>query len=74
MMAEGGELAALGRSPEIMDVIARYGAPAMDFIWRNKGPLAVGTALTALTAFLANPKPFIDGTSQLDRLFVVESR
>ena len=62
MMAEGGELAALGHSPEVMDVIARYGDPAMDFIWRNKGPLAVGTALTA---FLANPKPFIDGTTHL---------
>ena len=62
MMAEGGELAALGHSPEVMDVIARYGDPAMDFIWRHKGPLAVGTALTA---FLANPKPFIDGTTHL---------
>lgn len=62
MMAEGGELAALGRTPEVMDVIARYGDPAMDFIWRHKGPLAVGTALTA---FLANPKPFIDGTTEL---------
>jgi len=62
MMAEGGELAALGHSPEVMDVIARYGDPAMDFIWRHKGPLAVGTTLTA---FLANPKPFIDGTTHL---------
>ncbi len=62
MMTEGGELAALGHTPEVMDVISRYGDPAMDFIWRNKGPLAVGTALTA---FLANPKPFIDGTAHL---------
>jgi hypothetical protein len=62
MMADGGELAALGRTPEVMGVIARYGDPAMEFIWRNKGALAVGTALTA---FLANPQPFIDGTTQL---------
>jgi hypothetical protein len=62
MMAEGGEIAALGRTPEVMGVIARYGDPAMEFIWRHKGALAVGTALTA---FLANPQPFIDGTTQL---------
>jgi hypothetical protein len=62
MMAEGGEFAALGRTPEVMGVIAKYGDPAMDFIWRHKGALAVGTGLTA---FLANPQPFIDGTTQL---------
>jgi hypothetical protein len=34
----------------------------MDFIWRHKGALGVGTTLTA---FLAQPKAFIDGTNQL---------
>ena len=62
MMVDGGELSAIGRSPELMGVIARHGDKAMDFIWRNKGALAVGTALTA---FLANPEPFINGTSHL---------
>lgn len=62
MMAEGGELAKLGRTAELMDVIASRGDVAMDFIWRHKGPLAVGTSLTA---FLANPGAFIDGTNQL---------
>ncbi len=62
MMADGGELAALGRTPEVMGIISKYGDPAMEFIWRNKGALAVGTALTA---FLANPQPFIDGTTQI---------
>jgi hypothetical protein len=62
MMAEGGELAAMGRTPELMGVIARFGDPAMDFIWRNKGALAVGTTLTA---FLARPDAFIDGTNRL---------
>jgi hypothetical protein len=62
MMAEGGELAALGRTPELMQVITSHGDAAMDFIWRNKGALAVGTSLTA---FLAQPKAFIDGTNQL---------
>ncbi len=62
MMAEGGELAALGKTPELMQVITRHGDAAMDFIWRNKGPLAVGTTLTA---FLAQPEAFINGTNQL---------
>ena len=62
MMAEGGELAALGRTPELMQVITRHGDAAMDFIWRNKGPLAVGTGLAT---FLAKPEAFINGTTQL---------
>ncbi|MFM7317822.1 MAG: hypothetical protein ACKO5E_12830 [bacterium] len=62
MMAESGDLAKLGQVPELMNVIARYGDPAMDFIWRNKGPLAVGTTLTA---FLAEPKAFIEGSASL---------
>src|SRR5205807_2289416 len=33
------------------------GDPAMNFIWRNKGALAVGTTLTA---FLASPEPFLN--------------
>ncbi|MEW4569546.1 hypothetical protein AB1L88_16900 [Tautonia sp. JC769] len=62
MMADAGDLAAIGRTPELMAVVARHGDSAMDFIWRNKGALAVGVTLTA---FLANPEPFIDGTTQL---------
>ncbi|MFM7592255.1 MAG: hypothetical protein ACKO85_10715 [Isosphaeraceae bacterium] len=62
MLAESGDLAKLGQVPELMNVIARYGDPAMDFIWRNKGPLAVGTTLTA---FLAEPKAFIEGSASL---------
>lgn len=62
MMAEGGELATIGRTPELMQVITRHGDAAMDFIWRNKGALAVGTTLTA---FLARPEAFIDGSNQL---------
>lgn len=62
MMAGSGELAAIGRTPELMDVVSRHGDRAMDFIWRNKGALTVGTTLTA---FLANPEPFLDGANQL---------
>lgn len=62
MMAEAGELSAIGHTPELMQVITRHGDAAMDFIWRNKGALAVGTTLTA---FVANPEAFINGTTQL---------
>jgi hypothetical protein len=44
-----------------MGVIANRGDSAMSFIWRNKGSLAVASTMTA---FLANPDPFIDGTTK----------
>jgi hypothetical protein len=62
MLADGGELEAIGRTPELMGVIARYGDAAMKFIWEHKKELA-GAA--ALTAFLNDPAPFIDGTKEL---------
>jgi hypothetical protein len=62
MMAENGELAQIGRSEELLGVVSRFGNRAMDFIWKNKKPLAV-TAL--LAAFLADPEPFLDGTKEL---------
>lgn len=62
MMVDGGEIAAIGRTPALMDVIARHGEPAMDFIWKHKATLAGGATLTA---FLANPEPFLNGTNQL---------
>jgi hypothetical protein len=57
MMAAKGEL-----KPELMQVISRYGNPACDFIWRNKGALAVGATLTA---FVTSPGPFLEGTQKL---------
>ena len=66
MLAESGELAKIGRSDALLDVIGRYGNRGMDFVWRNKKTLAVAAALTA---FLADPQPFIDGTSQLAENF-----
>jgi hypothetical protein len=62
MMAHGGQLAAIGRTPELLGVIARHGDKAMDFIYRHGVVLAGGAALAA---FLANPEPFLDGTNQL---------
>jgi hypothetical protein len=61
MMAEG-ELAGIGRTPELLSVIAKHGDPAMEFVWRHKGVLAGGAALTA---FLANPEPYLNGTNRL---------
>lgn len=62
MMAEDGQLAKIGQTPELLEVVARYGDRAADFIWRNKGAL---TVTAALTAFLANPEPFLDGATDI---------
>ncbi|HUY34453.1 MAG TPA: hypothetical protein VMV69_17030 [Pirellulales bacterium] len=67
MMADEGSLATIGRTDALLGVVGRYGNRAMDFIWKNKKALA---ATAALTAFLANPEPFIDGTVNLARDFV----
>lgn len=57
-MVKSGELEKIGRTRELLDVIGKYGQKAMDFIWKNKGSLMVGSTLVA---FLNDPKPFIDG-------------
>lgn len=65
ILAEDGQLAKIGRTPELFDVVTKYGDRAMDFIWRNKGALTVAAALTA---FLANPEPFLDGVSDITKI------
>lgn len=62
IMANDGSLARIGRADELLEVVAKYGDQAMAFIWKNKGPLAIAATLTA---FLANPQPFIDGTTDI---------
>ena len=57
MMMADGELAKIGRTEEVLEVVASHGDRCMDFIWKNKGPLAVGATLTA---FLANPEAFFN--------------
>ena len=64
IMQSEGELARIGRTPELLDVVAKYGDRAMEFVWKNKGSLAV---TTALAAFLVNPEPFIDGTADITK-------
>ena len=55
-MAKNGELTRMGRSDEVLAVIGKYGDSAMNFIWRNKGALFIGTTLAA---FLSNPESFL---------------
>jgi hypothetical protein len=62
MLADDGELTAIGRTPELLAVVGKYGDSAMEFVWKNKGAL---TVTAALTAFLADPEPFINGTRDL---------
>lgn len=57
IMAARGEL-----KPELMEVIARGGDRACEFVWSNKAALGVGAALTA---FVANPEAFISGAEKL---------
>lgn len=62
MMEDAGELAKIGATDKLLAVVGRFGDKAADFIWRNKGALAVSAALAA---FLADPEPFINGTRDL---------
>ena len=57
MMAADGQL-----KPELLSVISRFGDSACDFIYRNKGALAVGATLTA---FVTSPEEFLNGTKAL---------
>jgi len=37
MLMADGDLARIGRTPEVLEVIAKYGDRAADFVWKNKG-------------------------------------
>lgn len=62
MVAADGMLKHPQQSTELLKVLTKYGDHAMDFVWRNKGPLAAGAVMAS---FLADPKPYIDGIKQL---------
>jgi hypothetical protein len=62
MLAADGHLTRIGRTTEVLEVIAKYGDRAATFVWNNKGALATATVLAA---FLANPEPFLNGTRDL---------
>ncbi|MDZ4821398.1 MAG: hypothetical protein SGJ20_20745 [Planctomycetota bacterium] len=61
-LMKSGELAQIGRGANLLAVVTKYGDAGMQFIWKHKKALAV---TATLTAFLANPQPFIDGTRDL---------
>jgi hypothetical protein len=65
MASEGGELAQIGRTPEVLGVLEKYGDPAMEFVWRHKGALAT---TAALAAFLADPEAFITGAKDITQV------
>lgn len=67
MLADDGQLAKIGQTPELLEVVAKYGDRAADFIWQNKGALTVAAALAA---FLANPEPFLDGVTDITTIVV----
>lgn len=48
--------------PELVEVVAKHGDRACDFIWRNKAALAVGAGLAT---FVAAPTAYLDGTQKL---------
>ncbi|MEQ1697872.1 MAG: hypothetical protein ABL901_18725 [Hyphomicrobiaceae bacterium] len=50
------------QAPKLVEIIEKYGTPAMNFIWNNKGALAV---TTGAAAFYNDPEPFINGTKTL---------
>jgi hypothetical protein len=62
MSLDDGLLSATQRSPELLGVISKYGDPAMNFIWTNKGALTVGTLLAG---FLADPEAYFSGVKSL---------
>lgn len=62
MMLKDESLATVAKgkgSNELLEVIGKYGDRGMEFVWKHKKALTVSAALTA---FLANPQPFLDGT------------
>jgi hypothetical protein len=67
MAGDGGELARIGRTPEVLAVIEKYGDKAMEFIWNHKGALVV---TATLAAFLAEPEPFINGAKDITQTVV----
>jgi hypothetical protein len=62
MMSEDGQLARIGKTPELLDVIAKNGDRAMDFVWRNKKSLSMAVGLRS---FLRDPHSFLNGSSDI---------
>ena len=59
------ETAHIATHPKVLEVIARFGDRAMDFVWKHKGALAV---TATLAAFVADPDPFITGGRDITKV------
>jgi hypothetical protein len=57
-----GELANAAHHPALLEVVAKHGDTAVNFLWQNKATLAGGAALAA---FLHDPEPFLNGTRDI---------
>lgn len=62
MVAADGMLGHPQQNVQLLKVLGQYGDTAMDFVWRNKGPLA---ATAVMASFLADPKPYVEGGKEL---------
>ena len=62
MLTNDGLFNATPRSTELLHVIRTNGDDAMDFIWKNKGALAV---VAVLGTFLADTNAYISGAKEL---------
>ena len=66
--ADGFFTQVAAKSDDLLAIISKYGDRAADFIWKNKGALVVAGALTA---FVANPEPFLDDVADITK-FTIE--
>jgi len=62
MLADEGVLAKVPQRDAVLETITRYGNGAADWVWRNKGAI---TTAGVVTAFVANPEPFIKGLVEI---------
>jgi hypothetical protein len=62
MMMQNGRLKKIGRTAALLEVVAKDGDRALDFIWQHQEALAI---TTHLTAFLIAPERYLDGRVDL---------
>lgn len=65
MLCDESATRKLVQNESVQGLIGKSGDRAMAFVWKNKGALLV---TATLTAFLADPDPFIDGTKDLAQI------
>ncbi|HKS17331.1 MAG TPA: hypothetical protein VJU16_08460 [Planctomycetota bacterium] len=58
------QIGACGRPRDVLAVLERYGDRACAFLWKNKGVIFTSAALAA---FLANPRPFLEGVRDIGK-------